>query len=128
MGEYGCSDPQDGMIIETKSGEKVLIGIWDRTCPGCDSPPMVSAGIISNEDAESYVDAGFKIYKMPEMFGNAFIIFEYTEKLESTLKESFEHLLDEHVHDREECPEIFNSKGNPRAKWNKLDKELNASN
>lgn len=124
MGECGCSDPQDGMIIETKSGEKVLIGLWDRTCPGCESSPMISAGIISDEEAEDYKSCGFKLFKMPEMFGDAFICLEYTEKLESTLEESFEHLLWEHVHDREECSEIFNKRGNPRAKWNKLDEEL----
>jgi hypothetical protein len=125
MGECGCSDVQDGMIIETKSGEKILIGLWDRTCPCCESHPMISAGIITDEDAENYQECGFKLYKMPEMFGNAFIILDYTEKLESALKKSFEHLLDEHIHDREECSEIFNSKGKPRTKWNKLDKELN---
>jgi len=125
-GECGCSsNPDKCFVVETKHGERVMIAVWEQTCPYCDVPPLVMAGIISSEDWDDWAkDWQPEVYREPVMNADAFVTLDHVEKLEHTLEEAFEHLLWEHSHDKVECSDIFTKKGQPRVKWVKLQEEL----
>lgn len=119
-----CSSfPDTCFIVETKSGEKVLIGVWERTCKGCDTPPLLMAGVITQEEYDEFWSE-CTIHKTPQMHGEAFAFLEKVIKMEEVLNESLEHLLVEHIHDREQCEDIFTQKGTIRAKWRKIEGEM----
>jgi len=82
------------------------------------------AGLLTDDDYEDWVDWGAKVFDQPEMHGDACVFMDHVEKLENTLKEAFVHLLEEHIHDRETCPDIFTSRGTLKSKWQKLEDEL----
>jgi hypothetical protein len=124
MDECGCSgSPDICFVVETKSGEKVVIAAWERTCKGCDTPPFVMAGVISQEEYDD-IWHEYKIYKNPPMNGDAFAFLENAIKMEEVMVEALDHVLVEHIHDREQCDEIFTKKGTLRAKWKKMEVEL----
>jgi len=74
------------------------------------------AGEVTDEEIEDFW-YGTPVHKSPPMNGNAFVILSRAAKLDELLEEALNHMTEEHVHDREECPDIFTKKGRPRAKW-----------